>query len=116
MSRKTLNLIAIVGGLLVLGVGAPMLIEQLRSLPGGEELAARADERIVTLEVAGMTCEGCVGAVQAELVKTEGVSTAEVRLAQERAYVVVAPDVPDSALTGAVSRAGPGFMARVVQK
>lgn len=116
MSRKALNLIVIACGLLVLGVGAPLLVGQLRSLPGGADLAARSGERIVTLEVAGMTCEGCVGAVQAELAGVEGVSTVEVRLAQERAYAVVAPDLPDSALTGAVSRAGPGFIARVVQK
>ena len=116
MSRRAINIIAIAGGLLVLGVGVPLLVGQVNSLPGGGALAARADERIVTLQVAGMTCEGCVGAVQAELATTAGVSTAEVRLEQERAYVVVSPDVPDSALTGAVSRAGPGFFARVVLK
>jgi copper chaperone CopZ len=116
MSRKTLNIGAIVGGLFVLAVGVPLLVGQLRSLPGGEKLAARSGQRIVTLEVTGIDCGGCDRAVRGALAAIEGVSTVEVRSPQERAYVVVALDLPDSALTGAVSRAGPGFIARVVQK
>lgn len=101
---------------MLLAVGVPLLVGQMRSLPDGGALASRSGERIVTLEVAGMTCEACVGAVKSQLVQTEGVSAADVRLQQERAYVVVDRDVPDSVLTGAVERAGPAFIARVVQK
>jgi hypothetical protein len=40
----------------------------------------------------------------------------DVRLDQDRAYVVCDRDLADSTLTAAVVGAGPAFIARVVQK
>jgi hypothetical protein len=37
----------------------------------------------------------------------------DVRLAQQRAYVVCARALPDTALLSAVGRAGPGYLAAV---
>jgi copper chaperone CopZ len=116
MSRHSLNVVGIVATVLVLAVGGPLLVRELRTLPDARALAGRSGERIVTLEVGGMTCSGCAGKVQAEVAAIEGVSTVSVRLDQARAYVVCEPGVPDSALTAAIEGAGPAFIARVVQK
>ena len=116
MSRTFLNSIALVLGILLLAVGGPLLVRELRALPRPAALAARAEQRIVTLEVGGMTCEGCASSVRTQLAAVPGVSTVEVRLKQERAYVVCAKSVADTALTAAVSRAGPSFLGAVVQR
>ena len=110
MKRDLLNAAALAAGLLVLAVGGPVVVRQLAHLPP-RTLAARADERIVTLEVAGMTCSGCASAVQARLAEVAGVSTVTVRYPQRRAYVVCDRAVSDTALVAAVHRAGPGFTA-----
>ena len=114
MKRDILNVAALVAGVLVLAVGAPVLVQQVRSLP--PSLAARADERIVTLEVAGMTCGGCASLVEARIAALAGVSTVAVRYQQRRAYVVCGVGVADSALAGAIARAGPGFSAVVTAR
>ena len=99
-----------------LAIGGPWAVRQVRSLPRPVELAARSDQRIVTLEIGGMTCAGCAGKVTEQLQAVKGVSTAEVRLAQRRAYVVCDRAVPDTALTAAVGRAGPGFLADIATR
>jgi copper chaperone CopZ len=111
-----LNAFALVAGVLTLAIGGPWLYGQFRSLPEARQLAARADQRIVTLEVGGMTCNGCAAAVQARLATVPGVSGVTVRFPQRRAYVVCGPAVQDTALTAAVQRAGPGFLAAVTAK
>ena len=50
-----------------------------------------------------------------ELAATPGVSAVQVRLKQERAYVVCPAGVADSALAAAVHRAGPGFAAAIIE-
>jgi copper chaperone CopZ len=115
MRRDILNVVALVAGVLVLAVGGPVIVQQLRTLPP-KSLAARADERIVTLEVAGMTCSGCASTVQARLAGIAGVSTAAVRYRQRRAYVVCGPAVADTTLVAAVAKAGPGFSAAVTSR
>lgn len=115
MRREIWNSIAVVAGVVMLAVGAPWLVGQLKSLPHGE-LAARADQRIVTLEVGGMTCGGCAATVQSKLASVEGVSSTQVLYKQRRAYVVCEKSVADTALTAAIERAGPGFLAAVVAK
>ena len=115
MKRDLLNVTALVAGVLVLAIGAPVLVRQLRSLPPAS-LAARADERIVTLEVAGMTCGGCASSVEARIAAVAGVSTVAVRYQQRRAYVVCGAGVADSALVGAIARSGPGFSAAVTAR
>lgn len=115
MKRDVLNVVALVAGVLVLAIGGPVIVRQLRTLPP-TSLAARADERIVTLEVAGMTCSGCASSLQARLAGITGVSTAAVRYPQRRAYVVCGPGVADTTLVAAVARAGPGFSAAVTSR
>lgn len=112
MRRDLMNIAGLVAGVLVLAIGGPLLIRELRTLQP-KTLAARADQRIVTLEVNGMTCAGCATAVQKELAGVGGVSTSTVRFPQRRAYVVCDRAVADSSLVAAVRRAGPGFAAAV---
>ena len=107
------NAMALVAGVLVLALATPWLVHQMRTLPHAGDLAARADQRIVSLEVGGMTCPACVAAVQGSLQQVSGVSTVEVRLNERRAFIVCDRGVQDSTLTAAVHRAGPGFLAGV---
>jgi copper chaperone CopZ len=115
MKTSLINSMALVFGVLLLAAGGPWLARELRSLPRPHALAARSGERIVTLDVAGMTCSGCASKVREELVAVPGVSTAEVRLGQRRAFVVCDRSLADSVLTGAVGRAGPGFVGYVAK-
>jgi copper chaperone CopZ len=115
MKRDLLNIVALVGGVLVLAVGGPLIVQQFRSLPP-RTLAARAQERVVTLEVGGMTCSGCASSVQASLAGIPGVSTVSVRFPQRRAYILCDRSVADTALVAAVHRAGPGFLATVTAR
>jgi hypothetical protein len=52
--RQTWNIVAMVVGILVLAIAGPWVVSELRSLQP-QHLSARAGERVVTLEVAGMT-------------------------------------------------------------
>jgi len=115
MKRDILNAAALVAGVLVLAVGGPVIVRQLRTLPSAS-LAARAGERIVTLEVSGMTCAGCASSLQTRLAGIAGVSTAAVRYPQRRAYVVCDRAVADTTLIAAVARTGPGFSAAVTAR
>lgn len=116
MQRQFLGSLLLVAIVVLLAGGGPWLVRELRTLPKPGALAARADQRIVSLEVGGMTCAGCAAKVKGELTTIPGVSTAEVRYAQRRAYVVCDKTVPDSALTGAIRRAGPGFLAAIAPR
>ncbi len=113
MKSEFLNMLALVACVIAAAVGGPWLWQELRSLPSHHALAARAGERIVTLEVGGMTCSGCATKVRGELAAVKGVSAVEVRLHQEKAFVVCRPGVDDTTLVAAVRRAGPGFAAFV---
>ena len=115
MKTSLINSVALVVGVLLLAAGGPWLAREMRSLPRPHALAARSGERIVTLDVAGMTCSGCAAKVKEELASVQGVSTAEVRLAQRRAFVVCDRTLADSTLTGAVGRAGPSFVGMIVR-
>lgn len=116
MTREIGNTLAIVVGVIALAIGAPWLVRELKSLPGAPALAARAGQKVVTLEVGGMTCSGCAATVKSGLITVAGVEAVEVRHPQRRAYVVCDPSVPDSALIGAVSRAGHGFTADIAAR
>ena len=115
MRRDVLNIVAAVMGVVVLAVGGPWLARELRSLPG-PALAARSEQRIVTLEVGGMTCSGCAAKVKGELAEVAGVSAVDVRVKQRRAYIVCDKATADTSLTAAVSRAGPGFLASIATR
>jgi copper chaperone CopZ len=116
VTREIGNGIALALGVIALAVGGPWLVREIRSLPGAPALAARSGQKIVSLEVGGMTCSGCAAKVKSELVTVAGVGAVEVRHQQHRAYVVCDPAVPDTALIGAVSRAGPGFTAVLAER
>ena len=116
MKSDGLNIAALVLAILLLGVGGPWLVREMRTLPRPVSLAARADSKVVTLDVGGMTCQGCASAVLAQLNSVDGVSVADVRLREKRAYVVCGKGVADSTLTAAVERAGPGFLASVARR
>jgi copper chaperone CopZ len=113
MKGEILNTLALVSLVLAAAIGGPWLWQQVRTLPEHRSLAARAGERIVTLEIGGMTCAGCATKVRGELTAVHGVSAVEVRVAQKKAFVVCRPDVDDTTLVSAVHRAGPGFGAFV---
>ena len=110
------NVVLLVAAVLALALGGPWLVQHLRSLPSGGALAARSGERIVTLAIDGMTCAGCEAKIRDRLQAVPGVSAAEVRHPQARAYVVCARDVADSTLVAAVSRGGSGYRADIVAK
>lgn len=111
-----MNLAAIALGLLLVAAGGPWLAKELRTLPHPAKLAARGSQRIVTLEVGGMTCKACQAAVKTQLAGLPGVSTVDVRLGEGRAFVVCDEGVADTTLTAAVHRAGGGFSAEVAQR
>jgi copper chaperone CopZ len=112
MQRDILNIAALVATILVLAVGGPVLVRQLHSLPPATP-AARSGQRIVTLEVGGMTCPGCARTLETSLARMEGVAAVSVRYPQRRAYVVCGRSLPDSSLIAAVRGAGPRFTAAV---
>jgi copper chaperone CopZ len=106
-SVLALVLVAVIGG---------WVVHEVRTLPGAKPLANRSAQRIVTLEVNGMTCPACEASIRAELEQTPGVATCEVRRGQRRAYVVVDANMADTTLVAAVRRAGQSFWAQVVAK
>lgn len=59
-----------------------------------------------TLSIKGMTCASCVGRVEKALKKVDGVESANVNLATERASVLVNSSVNSRDLIEAVTRAG----------
>jgi copper chaperone CopZ len=111
-----LNVGALVAAVLLLAAGGPWLARELSSLPHPAKLAARGNERIVTLDVGGMTCRTCAGAVKGRLDAVPGVHAVDVRLGERRAYVVCDRVVADTALTAAVHLAGGGFSAEVASR
>ncbi len=69
--------------------------------------SAEQTQLVVTLQVNGMTCAGCVAAVKGALMKVDGVKTAQVSLERNEAVVEYDPakTSPD-ALAKAVTKAG----------
>ena len=116
MKSDGLNVAALVAGVLLLAAGGPWLVHEVSSLPRPVQLAARGHERIVTLDVGGMTCKTCAGAVKGRLAEVPGVRTVDVRLGERRAFVVCDRAVADTSLTAAVHRAGGGFSAEVASR
>jgi len=118
VKREVANGVAMALGIVLLvGIvgAAPWLVGEARRFQSAGRPEARSGQRIVTLDVGGMTCAGCAAKIQGELAALPGVSEVAVRLPQRRAYVVCAPTVADTTITAAVSRAGPGFLAAVAR-
>lgn len=76
----------------------------------GDTTATKAEK--VTLQIEGMTCASCVARVEKALSRVEGVATANVNLATERAEVTLARPVDASVLAKAVEDAGYDLAAR----
>ncbi len=71
-----------------------------------EKAGYEVPQSSVELEVEGMTCASCVGRVERALKKVEGVQSASVNLATERALVTLAGSADVAALVAAVHKAG----------
>ena len=80
----------------------------LKSLEASAHPAATdaARKESVQLGITGMHCAACVGRVEQALASVEGVSSAAVNLATERAQVRLSRPIDSQALIGAVRRAG----------
>lgn len=112
MRREIGTGIAVAVALVVALVAAPAAWRGVRAMPRVlAGLGARSDQRVVTLEVAGMTCPNCAERVAGEIERVPGVTTADVRLRQREVIVVCRRSVADSLLAEAVARAGPGYRA-----
>jgi copper chaperone CopZ len=115
MKRALRGSVALAVAVILAAAAVPWLVRELRSLPPPAQLAMRSHQRVVTLEVGGMTCEGCAAKIQGTLASVAGVADVTVRLSERRAYVVCGRAVADSTLTAAVTRAGPGYLAAVAR-
>ncbi|MGD2217837.1 MAG: heavy metal-associated domain-containing protein [Gemmatimonadales bacterium] len=62
--------------------------------------------RTVTLNVTGMSCDGCVNSVKSALSQLEGVHGADVSLDDKKAILEVEETVDATDLVGAVETAG----------
>ena len=71
-----------------------------------------AHARAIALDITGMTCAACSARVEKMLSRVEGVRSAEVNLALERASVEVDGEVAPQALVAAVEKAGYGAEIR----
>ncbi len=111
-----LNRIVFAAAVAIAALGGPWFVAQWRSLPQAHHLAARADQRIVTIAVAGMRSDSCERDIAAGLAMVDGVMASEVRRGMERAYVVVRRDLSDARLVAAIEQAGRGYRAQVVAK
>lgn len=69
----------------------------------------------VSLQVEGMTCASCVGRVETALKKVEGVQSASVNLATERADITLAKPIDQQVLIQAIERTGYDVPANTVE-
>ncbi len=69
-----------------------------------------SDNKQLTLPITGMTCANCVAAVERNLMKLDGVTTASVNLSSERATIEYDPEkLAIEEMIGRVERAGYGI-------
>src|SRR5262249_28129294 len=108
--------LALAALVLLLAAFGPRLAGEIASLPRHGAHPARPDDRAVTLEIGGMTRQGCARAVEAQIAAVPGVAAVDVRLDRRRAYVACDRQVADAALVAAVERAGRAFRASVVSR
>ena len=116
MKREILSVVVLVAGVMALAVAGPRLVDAMRSPAARPALVARADQRVVTLDVNGMTCAGCSARITTRLAAVPGVAAVDLRFKEHRATVVCARGVADSALTGAVAAAGSQYFAAVSRR
>ena len=93
MKKKLISAIAV-----VFMLAAPTLLPALDSEEGTEK---------TTISVNGMTCGGCVGAVQVQLKRTAGVKDYEVSLDKEEAVVSYDPtETTPEKIAASITEAG----------
>jgi Cu+-exporting ATPase len=73
---------------------------------------ALSTPRTLALDIEGMTCASCVNRIERHLRKLDGVESATVNLATERATVVARPDLPIESILKAIEAAG--YDARLI--
>jgi Cu+-exporting ATPase len=81
-------------------------LQRLTAAPGPPAAGAPDGTRLIELSIGGMHCASCVASVERALGGVEGVASAAVNLATERAQVRVSTAVPIERLTAAVAAAG----------
>jgi copper chaperone CopZ len=116
VSRDPLNIALAVMTALLLVVAGPWLYQHLRQPQPAERALPMVHEgqKRVTLKVTGMVCGSCAARVGDQLQATAGVAGCDVDPEAKRAYVVCEAGVADTALVGAVRRAGTEYSAAVV--
>jgi mercuric ion transport protein len=85
-----------------------------RSAPQRAPIAMAAADRVVVLDVDGMTCVDCEAEIQHELEREPGVRQAQVSFEARRATIALARHIPSEKLTAAVARAG--YRARIAAR
>ena len=75
---------------------------------------AYAADKIVTLEVKGMSCPICAGAVEKQVKKVPGVKSVKIHLSKGQAVIVADESVSNESLTKAVEESG--FTAGDIEK
>jgi Cu+-exporting ATPase len=94
-------------------LGLPAIKEAVRKI--GYEVAEKSDTANVTIPIGGMTCAACSQRIEKAIKKLDGVTSASVNLATEKATVVYEPGVTRvSAIKEAIEKAG--YVALEVSK
>jgi copper chaperone CopZ len=109
----------LLAGSLVLVLGAAIAAPVLLKTPRAGRAPVPntpAGSRLVNIEVGGMECAACVTKITGTLSAVRGVTSVEVSLERQRARVVCASGVADTALTAAVRRAGPDYIGLILRK
>ena len=75
---------------------------------------AFAGEKIVTLEVKGLSCPICAGSLEKQIKKISGVRSVKIHLSKGRVTIVTDESVLNESLTKAVEEAG--FTAGDIKK
>lgn len=79
---------------------------------------ALAADKTVTLEVKGMSCPICAGAVEKQVKKVPGVKSVKIHLSKGRAVIIADESVSNESLEKAVEEAGftPGDIEKLEVK
>lgn len=92
---------------------APAPVPAVAAVAQSDTSALPAGTHLVTVEVGGMVCDGCIELVGRELKAVPGVHRVAGSLEDQRFEVAVEPQVADTSLTTAVRRAGPQYLGMI---
>jgi len=76
--------------------------------------AAFAADKTLTLQVKGLSCPICAGAVEKQMKKISGVKSVKIHLSKGQATIIADESVPNESLLSAVEEAG--FTAGDIEK